>query len=172
MGKTITDQLKKTSDLIVVHTFDAAIEKVWLVWTEDKFVARWWYIDGFSNILAKMDVRKKGKSHVGMRASKEFGGRDYYNVFQYKEIVPKKLIQYISNFADKDGNVISPKEAGLPIETPMNKQQQVVFEDLGDGKTKVTITEYGWHPDGIMIERSRRGLEQTLSNIDKVLKAL
>jgi hypothetical protein len=65
--------------------------------------------------------------------------------------------------------VITPEAAGLPAETPMDKKQQVEFKDLGDGKTKVTITEFGWLAGGIMVERSRHGLEQTLSNIDKVL---
>jgi len=40
---------------------------------------------------------------------------------------------------------------------------------LGGGKTKVTITEFGWLAEGVMIERSQRGLEQTLANIDKML---
>jgi hypothetical protein len=51
----------------------------------------------------------------------------------------------------------------------MHKKQQVEFEDLGGEKTKVAITEFGWQAGGVMIERSRRGLEQTLRNIDKVL---
>jgi uncharacterized protein YndB with AHSA1/START domain len=104
-----------------------------------------------------------------MRASKEYGGGDYYNVFKYTRVIPHELIEYISNFADKEGNVTTPEAAGLPAETPMDKKQQVEFEDLGDGKTKVTVTEFGWLAGSAMVERSRRGLEQTLSNIDRVL---
>lgn len=163
------DEYKKTVDLVVTHVFDAPIEKVWQAWTDEKFVQRWWGVDGFLNILAKVDVREGGISHVGMRASKEYGGMDYYNVFKYTQVIPFKLIQYISNFADKEGNVITPEAAGLPAETPMDKKQQVEFRALGDGKTKVTITELDWPAKGFMVERSRRGLEQTLVNIDKVL---
>lgn len=165
----MVNEPEKTTDLSVTHTFDAPIEKVWQVWTDEKFVQRWWYVDGFSNILAKMDVREGGISHVGMRASEEYGGKDYYNVWKYTEVIPHKFIQYITNFADKDGNVITPEAAGLPAETRMDKKQQIEFKDLGDGKTRVTITEFGWRAGGVMIERSRRGLEQTLANIDKVL---
>jgi uncharacterized protein YndB with AHSA1/START domain len=114
-------------------------------------------------------VREGGVSHVGMRASQEYGGMDYFNVFRYTRVVRFRLIQYISNFADKAGNVITPEAAGLPAEAPMDKEQQVEFEDLGGGKTEVTITEFGWLAGGDMIERSRRGLEQTLANIDEVL---
>lgn len=162
--------MSDSKDLIVTHIYDAPVEKVWEVWTKEAFVQKWWAVDGFTNILAKMDVREGGVSHVGMRASKEYGGLDYYNVFAYTRVIKYKLIQYISNFADKDGNVINPTEVGLPAETPMNKKQQVEFKDINASKTKVTITEYGWRADGVMLERSKRGLEQTLINVEKVLK--
>jgi uncharacterized protein YndB with AHSA1/START domain len=84
----MADEAKRTEDLLVTHTFDAPIEKVWQVWTDEQFVQHWWAVDGFSNILARMDVREGGVSHVGMRASKEYGGGDYYNVFKYTRVVP------------------------------------------------------------------------------------
>jgi len=59
-------------------------------------------------------------------------------------------------------------DAGLPAETPIDKKQQVESKDLGNGATGLIITEFGWQARGIMIERSKRGLEQTLANIDKV----
>jgi uncharacterized protein YndB with AHSA1/START domain len=158
-----------TMDLVVERTFDAPISKVWEAWTQERFVRRWWAVEGFTNILAKMDVREGAASHVGMHASKEYGGLDYYNIFRYTRVVPGKLLQWTSNFADKDGNVISPEEAGLPAETPMDKQQQAEFAALGPGRTKVTVTERGWLAGGTMAERSRRGLEQTLANIDRLL---
>ncbi|HUR26101.1 MAG TPA: SRPBCC domain-containing protein [Candidatus Thermoplasmatota archaeon] len=161
--------MAETVDLVVTRTFDAPVANVWEAWTDARFVRRWWGVDGFSNILAKMDVREGGTSHVGMRASKEYGGMDYYNVFRYTLVVPRKLIQWTSNFADKEGNVIPPEAAGLPPETPMDKEQQAEFMDLGDGRTKVTVTERGWLAGGVMAERSRRGLEQTLANIERLL---
>ncbi len=168
----MTDKPKNTIDLVVTHVFDAPIETVWRVWIDDRFVKRWWGVDGFTNILAKMDVREGGKSHVGMRASKEFGGLDYYNVFKYTQVIPLSIIQYVSNFADSEGNVITPMEAGFPAETPMDKKQQVKFEEVDINKTLITITEFGWPTGGVMIERSKRGLEQTLANIDRVLSEL
>lgn len=168
----MTHDTSGTTDLVVSHTFGAAVDAVWRVWTEGRSVQKWWRVDGFSNILANMDVRENGVSHLGMRASEEYGGRDYYNVFQYTEVVPNLLLRYISNFADDAGNVVSPEAAGLPAETPMDKLQQVEFEDLGDGTTKVTITESGWLADGVMLERSKAGLQQTLANIDRVLSEL
>lgn len=159
----------KSQDIVITHTFHAAVGQVWQLLTDETFVRCWWYVDGFSNILAKMDVREGGLSHLGMRASKEYGGQDYYNVWKYTKVIPNKIIQYISNFADKDGNVISPEIVGLPAETPMDKKQQFEFKDFGNGKTGITITEFGWRADGVMIERSKRGLKQILANMENVL---
>lgn len=153
----------------MTRTFEAPVANVWEAWTQERFVRQWWAVDGFSNILAKMDVREGGASLVGMRAAKEYGGLDYYNVFRYTRVDPCRLLQWTSNFADKEGNVIPPQQAGLPPETPMDKEQQAEFADLGDGRTKVTVTERGWLAGGVMAERSRRGLEQTLANIDRLL---
>ena len=163
------NEQKKTTDLVVTHIFNAPIEDVWRAWTDGKSVQRWWHVDGFSNILAKMDVSEGGVSHVGMRASEEYGAKDYYNVWKYTKVIPRKFIQYISNFADKDGNVITPEMAGLPAETPVDIKQQIEFEELKGNRTKVTIIEFNWLAGGVMIKRSRDGLEQTLKNIDKVL---
>ena len=71
----MTNEPAKTTDLVVTHTFDAPVEKVWRVWTEEKFVERWWRVDGFSNILAKMDVREGSRSHVGCVPRKNTVGR-------------------------------------------------------------------------------------------------
>ena len=169
LDATVYSEPGKTTDLRVTHLFNAPIEQVWLAMTNDRSVRRWWYVDGFSNILAKMDVREGGVSQVGMRASKEYGGNDYYNVWKYTKVVPRKFLQYISNFADNEGNVITPEAAGLPAETPMGIKQQIEFEESEGNKTKVTVTEFGWLAEGVMLERSRNGLEQTLNNIDKVL---
>ena len=165
----MTHEPLKKVDVVVTHLFHASIDEVWEMWTADPCVQRWWRVNGFSNIIAKMDVREGGSSLVGMRASPEYDGKDYYNVWEYKKVIPLRLIRYISNFADKDGNVITPVEAGLPAETPMNKRQQVEFAEVDGNKTRVTVTELGWLAEGIMAERSRNGLEQTLANIEKAL---
>lgn len=157
------------TDLVVTRTFDAPVSRVWQTWTQSRYVQQWWKVDGFSNILADMDVREGGRSHVGMRASPEYGGRDYYNVFQYTRVVPNRLLVWTSNFADGKGNVLAPVAAGLPADTPVDKPQQAEFIDLGNGTTKVVVTERGWPSGSVMLERSRRGLEQTLANIAAVL---
>jgi uncharacterized protein YndB with AHSA1/START domain len=44
----------------------------------------------------------------------------------------------------------------------------ITFEDLGDGTTKLTVTEKAW-PMGQMRELSKMGMEQCLEKMAKVL---
>ena len=59
----------------------------------------------------------------------------------YKEIIPMKKIVATDHFADEKGNVVSPKDFGMPGEWPDEEMLvTVTFEDAGEGKTKLTIT--------------------------------
>lgn len=106
-----------------------------------------------------MDVRKGGTSLICMRAPKEFGGQDMYSTWEYRDIEPKKKIDYIHNLADKDGKPVDPTKLGLPADFPQNQRHVISFKDLGNGKTELTITEYGWS-EGQMMEMSKMGMGQ------------
>jgi len=72
--------------------------------------------------------------------------------------------EYIHNLADKDGSRVDPTLIGMPADFPQDLRNLVTFEDLGDGKTELTVTEYDW-PVGQMMEMSRVGLEQCLNKM-------
>lgn len=74
-----------------------------------------------------------------MRAPREMGGQDVYSTWAYKKIVPMKLIEFIENLADKDGNPLDPVKLGRPVEFPMDIRTGVTFK-----KTEMTVTEYEW----------------------------
>lgn len=156
-------------DLIITHTFDAPAEKVWQAWTDPELVKQWWGPDGFTCIMAEIDLREGGTSIVGMRAPQEFGGQDSYNTWRYTKITPNKQLAWISHLSDKDGQPIDPAAMGMPADFPQGQEQVVTLEELGDGTTKVTVTEHGWTP-GQMMEYSRMGMEQCLAKMEKALK--
>jgi uncharacterized protein YndB with AHSA1/START domain len=103
-----------------------------------------------------------------MRAPKELGGQDSYSTWTYTEIVPMKRIEYTHNLAGKDGHKADPVKMGMPPDFPQDQRHVVTFRDLGNEKTKVTVTEYGW-PVGQMMKWSKMGMEQCL---DKMAEAL
>lgn len=155
-------------DLVITYVFDAPVEQVWQAWNDPDLIMRWWGPDHFSCPFARIDFREGGTSLVAMRAPKEFGGQDTYNTWAYQKIVPMQRIDFITSFADKDGQKTDPTALGLPPDMPQDVRNRVVFKDLGNGKTELTVTEYDW-PVGQMMEMSRMGMEQCLNKMAALL---
>ena len=165
---TNTSNSANKKDLIFTRVFDAPIEKVWAMWTEADKVKQWWGPDHFSCPLADIDFREGGTSLVSM-ISRKLGFPEQCSIWRYTKIAPMKRIEYIHNLADKDGNKIDPASIGMPADFPQDLLNIVTFEDLGNGRTKLTVTEKDW-PVGQMMEMSRMGEEQYLDKMAKALK--
>ena len=155
-----------TRDLVVTRVFAAPVNLVWKAWTDPEYVMRWWGPDHFTSPSAKMDFREGGTSVVCMRAPKDFGGQDMYSTWVYQKIVPLKRIEFIQNLADKDGNQIDPATLGLPPEFSRDTRTTVTFKDLDNGKTEMTVTEYGMPAaDTEMGRNAELGLNQSLDKM-------
>lgn len=152
-------------DLVFTRIFNAPVHKVWKAWSESEYIKQWWGPNGFTCSLAKIDFRENGTSLVCMN-SPQFG--DMYSTWKYKTIIPKQQIEYIHNLADKDGNKIDPASVGMPSDFPQDQRQLIIFKDLGEGKTELTVTEYGWTA-GQMMEMSKMGMEQCLDKMEQVV---
>jgi len=161
-----TTQSVKKKDLVVTRVFDAPVELVYKAWSDPKLVMQWWGPVGFTCPVAKMDFHEGGTSLVCMR-SPEYG--DLYSTWQYQEIVPMERIEYIHNLADKDGNKADPVKMGMPPDFPQDVRNVITFKDLGDGKTEMTVTEYGYTSDQ-WFDLSKAGLEQCLDKMAESLK--
>jgi uncharacterized protein YndB with AHSA1/START domain len=156
----------KNRDLVITRVFAAPIELVWKAWTEPEYVMRWWGPDYFTSPSAEIDFREGGTSLVCMRAPKEFGGQDIYSTWVYQKIVPMERIEFIQNLADKVGNQIDPATIGLPPEFPRDTRTVVTFNDLGNGKTEMTVTEYNMPAaDTEMGRNAEIGLNQSLDKM-------
>jgi len=159
----------KIHDLVFTRVFEAPVEQLWKAWSDSEQVMRWWGPEHFTSPSAEMDFREGGTSLVCMRAPQEFGGQDMYSTWAYTNIVPMERIEYIHNLADKDGNKVDPVAMGMPADFPQDQRQLITFKSLGDNKTELTVTEYGW-TEGQMMEMSRMGLEQCLDKMAASLK--
>jgi uncharacterized protein YndB with AHSA1/START domain len=162
-----TEAMKQ--DLVLTRVFDAPIEQVWKAWSDGEQVMRWWGPNYFMSPSAKMDFREGGVSLVCMRAPKEFGGQDMYNTWTYLKIVPMQQIEYLNHFSDENGTRVDPATLGLPADMPEEMRHLITFKDLGDNRTELTVTEFGW-PVGQMMEMSRMGMEQCLDKMAESLK--
>jgi Activator of Hsp90 ATPase homolog 1-like protein len=57
-----------------------------------------------------------------------------------------------------------PTGPGLPPGIPDGVRHRITFEPAGDGRTTMTVTEYGYTTDEAR-DTSRLGLEQTLDKL-------
>lgn len=151
-------------DLVIARIFDAPVARVWKAWTDPEQVMRWWGPIRFTCPSCKMDFRVGGTSLVCMRAPIEFGGQDMYSTWSYRQIESMRRIEYIHNLADKDGNKVNPAAMGLPPDFPQDQRHVVEFNTLGENRTELIVTEYGWTV-GQMMELSKMGMGQCLDKM-------
>jgi uncharacterized protein YndB with AHSA1/START domain len=132
--------LKEEQALVITRTFDAPRELVWKAWSDPAHVMRWWGPKGFTTPVCKMDFRVGGTWFSCMRSPE---GQDFWGIGVYQEIVPMERIVTTDSFADEKGNVVPASHYGMEGDIPLEMLITVTFEDIGDGKTKMTLTHAG-----------------------------
>jgi uncharacterized protein YndB with AHSA1/START domain len=154
----------ETLDVHVVREFDAPVDRVWAAWTTPDDLRAWWGPVGFECTHATADVRVGGRIFVTMKAPPEYGGFEQHSTWNITALGPCRVIRYRFNFADADGNRITPREAGIPAGVPADGEHEVVLTDLGDGRTRLEMTEHGYGTSEAR-DLSRDGLEQCLDKM-------
>ncbi len=130
------DMVNETERLVVTRVFDAPRELVWKAWTDPKYVAQWWGPKGFTSPVCKMDCLVVGKFLFCMRAP---DGQEMWTGGEYFEIVVHEKIVYSMYFADAEGNKVEPAQYGIEHEAMDDAHDVVIFEDFGEGQTKLTL---------------------------------
>jgi len=122
--------------MAITRVFDAPRELVWKAWTDPEYVMQWWGPKGFSCPVCKIDFRVGGKFLIGMKSP---DGQEFYNGGEYHEIVPHEKIVSSMYFADANGNKVEAAELGIEHKAIEDAYDVTLFEDLGNGKTKLTF---------------------------------
>ncbi|MES2200934.1 MAG: SRPBCC domain-containing protein [candidate division FCPU426 bacterium] len=121
----------------ISRIFNAPRELVFKANTEPEHLAKWYGPEGTTVIKAEMDLRPGGIHHYGLRTP---DGQEMWGKQVYREIVAPEKLVFVQSFSDKDGGVTRhPMAATWPLEMLAT----TTFEDLGDGRTKMSIT---WMP--------------------------
>jgi uncharacterized protein YndB with AHSA1/START domain len=158
-----------TKDVVITRIFNAPRERVWEVWTKPEHLKKWWGPKDFTAPHIKTDFRVGGKFLYCMRgaAGTEFD-KDMWSGGTFKEIVPMQKIVATDHFADEHGNMVSPKDYGMPGEWPGDEMLvTVTFEDAGEGKTKMTLVHKG-HPADIA-DMANTGWNESLDKFEAAL---
>jgi uncharacterized protein YndB with AHSA1/START domain len=128
--------VNETERMVVTRVFDAPRELVWKAWTDPQYVMQWWGPKGFTAPVCKMDFRVGGKFLCCMRTP---DGQEFWNGGEYHEIVLNEKIVYSMYFSDPEGNKVEPEQLGIEHEAIEGAHDVVLFEDLGNGQTKLTL---------------------------------
>ena len=151
--------------LVIERVFDAPRELVWRAWTEPEHFARWYGPKDFTLPACEIDFRVGGRHLFGMRSP---DGQEYWSTGVYREIVPLERFVATDSPADEHGNVVSATPPGMGEDIPLETIITVTLEDLGGGKTKLTLRQAGW-PDDSMAAGASAGWNQAF---DKLAEAL
>ena len=128
--------VNETEPMVITRVFDVPRELVWKAWTDPKYVMQWWGPKGFTAPFCEIDFRVGGKFLLSMRTPDGWEG---WNGGEYYEIVPYEKIVSSMYFSDSKGNKIEPEQSGIELEAIDNAHNVILFEDIGNGQTKVTF---------------------------------
>lgn len=127
----------------VTKTFNAPIEAVWRAWSNADLIKKWWGPKGYTCPSATLDFKEEGKFLFAM---KDPEGKVTWGTGIYKEIFPHELIVCTDSFADENGKVISPKEAGMDGDWQDAGDTllfSVKFTEITNTKTEIQLVHEG-----------------------------
>lgn len=141
-------------EIHVERTFEAARERVFAAYTDPELIPKWWGPRGTTTIVEEMDATAGGGWRFVMRNSdgSETGFRGVF-----REVTPHERIVQTFEWEGLPGHV--------SVDT-------AVFEDLGDGRTRVVSTSI-FHTaeerDGMIESGMERGMNETYERLDELL---
>ena len=122
--------------MVVTRVFDAPRELVWKAWTDPQYAKQWWGPKDFTTPFYEMDFRVGGRFLFCMRAP---DGQEFWTGGEYHKIVPHEKIVLSLYPTDPKGNRVDPAQYGIEHEAIDGAHDVILFEDLGNGQTKVTL---------------------------------
>ncbi|RLK00596.1 uncharacterized protein YndB with AHSA1/START domain [Ruegeria conchae] len=149
----------------IVQEFQAPANRVWRMWTDPALFQKWYGPKGFSVPTAEIDLRVGGIRKVCMEMKTPDTTMRMWFTGVYKEISEPSRLVYTESMCDEDGNIISPKDMGMPEGSP--DLTEVIIDLLEqDGRTRMTMVHRGV-PAG---SAGEGGWKQAFEKLDAVLK--
>jgi len=153
-------------EIVITRVLDAPRRLVFDAWTQPEILKRWWAPEGCTTPFCTVDLRVGGSFHFCMRLP---DGQEVWGLGTFREIVEPELIRYTDQFADAEGNPVSPTHYGLSAEHPAETMVTVTFREH-DGRTTITLRHAIPEP---VLERgpTERGWIEMLDHLAQTLAA-
>jgi uncharacterized protein YndB with AHSA1/START domain len=126
----------------ITRTFDADIQTVWDMWAVPENFRKWYGPMGFSVPAVEMDVTVGGRRMINMAMKTPEREMSMWFTGTYKEVSAPRRLVYTESMCDPDGNILSPKDMGMPEGTPEVTEITVELSEV-DGKTVMVMTHKG-----------------------------
>ena len=153
---------KATNTISINREFAAELSLVWDAFTKQEILDQWGAPEPWTAQTISMDFKVGGRRFYKM-ASPE--GQEHFSVQDYTSISPKTNLNYISNFADKEGNA-NPEFKG--------SENNLDFSEA-NGVTTVRIT-IKYETLAVLEMMSEKGFKEgftmTMNNLENLLTTL
>jgi uncharacterized protein YndB with AHSA1/START domain len=138
----MTENQVSRDAVVIERSFDAPVEVIWQMWTDPELFKVWYGPSGATIPVANMDVRVGGIRLICMEVESPNGPMQMWFTGDYREVVANERLVYTESMSDKNGNVSSPADTGMPEGHPTTTEIQVELMDIG-GRTKMVLTHVG-----------------------------
>ena len=169
------DSTQNALGLIISGIFDAPRDLVWKAWTNEEMAQKWWGPEGFTAPSIKIDIRVGGKYIFAMQGQKgSEWDRVMYSAGVYKEILPNEKLVVTDYFSDENGNMLEPSTYGQDANFPKESVVTVLFEEVENGKTKLSIIypkpETAEQFEAMKKSGMEEGWNSSLNKLETILK--
>lgn len=143
-------------EIHIERVFNAPRDRVFAAFTDPELIPQWWGPHGTTTVVDEMDVRPGGTWRF---VSQDSDGSEVGFRGVYREVAPPERLAQTFEFEGMPGHV--------SVET-------ATFEDLGDGRTKVTsdvIFHTNEERDGMLSAGMEKGMNESFERLDQMLAA-
>ena len=137
--------------------FDASPERVWQLWADPRQLERWWGPPTYPATVDAHDLRPGGRVEYHMTGPE---GDEHRGFWEVDEVQPAHRLVFRDGFANQDGT----PNAELPMTT-----LRVTIEEIGGGKTRMSIESEFPTVEAMEQLAAMWGLKQTVGQIDAIL---
>lgn len=153
---------KENKVITMERVFNAPRELLWKAHTTPELIPQWWGPGEYETIVENMDVREGGEWRYVHKGKDENGNPAEYAFYGvYKELKENESLTWTFNFE--------------PIGPGHEITETVYFEDLGDGKTKLsTVSHFNTIEDleGMAASGMEEGATQTWDRLEELAAKL
>ncbi len=164
MTNVVERAVAQQAGMTITRVFKASRSLVYTLWTDPKYVALWWGIEGTTNPVCEMDVRPGGEWRVDMRTG---SGAIYPNRFEFLEVVDNERLVYRSIRDAKSATGQGEPALPAPVHT-------VTFLDEGVG-TRVsleTVFASDGERDRVLASGVEQGIGQSWDRLERLIESV